>query len=255
MEKSLRISLINKIKEKKEFSEIDDSVVDEFLEKVLKKYGQSYTTHELKIICSETRGLLRKVSGRFQKKINRKKGPLDTANVRRVLQTHFSTSERMNFYPKIKQIIFSYKPSSILDLGCGLNPLAIASKNVEYFASDIKKDELETVKNFFAENKINGKVFIYNLRKISDDLPAADICLIFKVLDILGEDNHSLSKKILKAVKCKIFIVSFAIRKLSGKKMLFPERKWFERILKEFGWPFEKIYSENEVFYVFKKSG
>ncbi len=251
MNESTKIALVKKIKEKPELSGIGDSVVLDNLEQTLRKYPNSITESDFKLLISETRSLLRKISGRFQK-TSKKKFP--TENYKDLLQTHSSTSERLAFYPELKRLISSLNASTILDLGCGLNPLALASKEFKYFACDIKQDELEILNDFFKKNNVRGDVFFYDLRKISSGLPRADVCLIFKVLDILGKNNHLLARKILQEVKCRTFLVSFSTKKLSGKPMRFPERKWFERILSDLSLPFKKIYSENEVFYLISSS-
>jgi hypothetical protein len=255
MNEKTKEQLIKRIKEKKELSGIDDSVVEDFLNAVLKKYNPSEKESDLKIIVSETRYLLRKISGRFQNSVKKRKEHLEKKDFNELLKTHSSTAERLRFYPKLLEIIDAEKPSSILDLGCGLNPIALASSKVAYYASDIKKDELEIIKYHFKKNKIPGKVFFYDLRKIDSTLPEADLVLIFKVFDILGENNHSLTKKIIQELKCRTIIASFATKKLSGKSMHSPERHWFEKILSELKLPYEKVYSDNEVFYKIKKSG
>ena len=169
------------------------------------------------------------------------------------MQTHTSTSERLDFYPKLKKIIYELEPNSILDLGCGLNPLTLSKKGIKYYASDIKEDELEMVKKFFKRNKIEGKTFIQDLRRDISNLPEADLCIIFKVLDVIEKKSHKFSEKILRTVKCKYFLVSFATKKLSGKSMKSPRRIWFEKILEKLNYSYKKFSSDNEIFYLCAK--
>lgn len=140
-----------------------------------------------------------------------------------------------------------------MDLACGLNPLALATSGVKYYASDIKEDELILIKKYFEKNKIKGKTFIYDIRKIKQDLPKADLCLLFKVLDIIEKKGHKLAEKILKTVECKTILVSFPTKKLSGRPMRHPERKWLEKLLNRLNYPFKIFRSENEIFYLIKK--
>ena len=182
---------------------------------------------------------------------SRTKGSAINGNVyiEDLLKTHSSTSERLDFYPVLKKKILDLKIKSILDLGCGLNPLVLSSKNVEYFASDINERELSIIKEYFKKNKINGKTFVYDLRNISNDLPKTDLALLLKVLDVVSKNDRKLSEKIILSIKSKYSIVSFSIKKISGQRMNFPERKWFEKILLRNKFKFEKLYSKNEVFY------
>ena len=110
------------------------------------------------------------------------------------------------------------------------------------------------INSFFEKNKISGKTFVYDLRKIKDGLPKADLCLLFKVLDVIEDKKHKISREILQKVPCKKILVSFSTKKLSGKPMNYPKRKWFERLLQRLNYKFEKFSSDNEVFYLIDKS-
>jgi len=243
-------SLIKKIKQKKELSGLADSVVKETLQSYLKKHNISLTktTHYTKkILVKEIRAQLRKLTGRFQKGIKNK----ENLPYKELLKTHSSTAERIDFYPKLKRRISKINPKTILDLGCGLNPIALASKKTKYYASDIKEDELKIIKKFFKEKNIKGKTFIQDLRNPPKKFPKADICLILKVFDILEENKKKriiLTQKILKALDCKTILVSFPTKKLSGKKMNNPKRIWFENIL--INKKFKTFASDNEIFYL-----
>ncbi|MEI6849641.1 MAG: hypothetical protein WCK29_01255, partial [archaeon] len=177
-------------------------------------------------------------------------------SIEELLETHNSTKERLADYPIIKDLILKLNPKSILDLGCGLNPLALLDtiKNMEYYASDINENDLELINKYFRLNNIKGKAFVYDLRTIgSEKLPCADLCIIFKVLDIIEKKGHRLAEKILSSVDSKQFLVSFATRKLSNKPMNRPKRGWFEYLLKRLNYSFEILELGNEVIYIIKK--
>jgi SAM-dependent methyltransferase len=250
--------LIKKIKEKPELSGLSDSVVLKNLESYLSKYKitlDSLSPSQIKILVKEIRSELRKLTGRFQKSLKKRKFD-STADFEEILKTHTSTAERLDFYPELKKRIIKLNPKSILDLGCGLNPLALADKKAMYYASDIKEDEIEIIKEFFKKNKIKGRAFIHDLRNTGEQLPKADLCLIFKVLDIVDKKNHATARKILENVNCKKFLISFSTKKISGRPMTHPQRIWFEKTLKNLNYPFEKFSSKNEIFYLaYKKSG
>jgi hypothetical protein len=139
-------------------------------------------------------------------------------------------------------------------LGCGLNPLALASPEAVYYASDINAEELSLIREFFRKNGIKGDVFSCDLRKIENcSLPEADICLIFKVLDILDDKRHKISESIIRKVRSNFLLISFSTKTLSGKPMKCPRRFWFERLAKKLGFSFEIIGSKNENFYLLKR--
>jgi len=60
-----------------------------------------------------------------------------------------------------------------------------------------------------------------------------DLCLIFKVLDIIEKKTHKNAEKILKAINAKRMIISFSTRTLSGKPMEYPRRLWAEKLFCE----------------------
>jgi len=249
------ISLIKEIKKKKELSDIADSIVKQAIQNYLLKHHielKETTPSDKKIILKEVRADLRLFSGRFQKNTKNRLQLLNQNKIKELLKTHASTSERLPYYQTLKAKINSLKISSILDLGCGLNPIAIANPNLEYYASDIKEDELSLIKRYFKKNKIKGKVFICDLTKSFNNFPKTDLTIIFKVLDILPS-NHSLSENLLNSIKSKYILVSFSTKKLSGKPMNFPQRLWFERILRKNAFSFDKFQSQNEIFYLITK--
>lgn len=249
-----KTELIKIIKQKKELSGISDSIILETLEKYLSKNKinpASLKKPQLKIIIKEIRADLRISVGQFQKSLKNKSTLLKKGKIEELLQTHTSTSERLSFYPKLKKIISTLNIKSILDIGCGLNPIALAEPDIIYYASEINEENLKLINDFFKKNKIKGKTFVYDLRKPSHNLPRADLCLIMKVLDLIERKK---TQAILRKINCKYFLISFSTRKLSGKSMTHPKRNWFERILNELDYPFKIIQSENEIFYLINKA-
>ncbi|MBI2452532.1 hypothetical protein HYV50_05685 [Candidatus Pacearchaeota archaeon] len=252
--------LIKKIKEKRELKGISDGVVEELIDNYVFKYKidfEKIREKEMKIIVKDIRAELRNYVGRFQKSLKDRIKMLENGNIWGMLKTHSSTAERLDFYPKLRRKIREMKVKSILDMGCGLNPVALAEKGIKYYACDINLDDLEIVERFFEKEKINGRVFICDVRDIKDNLPVGDLCFLLKVLDIIEKNKKKkieITKKIFEKVKCKKFLISFSTKKLSGKMMNRPDRIWFEKLLMDLGLKFEKFESENEVFYLVEKS-
>lgn len=252
-----KLLIIDKIKQKSELSDLDESLILDTLDDYLKKYKielKNLKKSEIKIITKEIRAQLRLYVGRFQKGKKKRKILLEQNKINELLETHTSTSERISFYPKLKKEIQSLNVNSILDLACGLNPLALANPKIKYFASDIKKEELELIKIYFKKNKIQGKVFTYNLRRPIGELPKTDLCLIFKVLDIIETKNHKIANTIIKKLKCKYILISFSTKTISGKPMSHPRRLWLEKLLKNQNLSFKTFSSENEIFYLVNKT-
>ncbi|MBM3233387.1 hypothetical protein FJZ18_04445 [Candidatus Pacearchaeota archaeon] len=250
----IRAILLEEVKKKNEFSTLPDTLILETVEKVLKKFPKvEITPHQIKILVKEIRALLHRSTGMFQKgKTGKKrKGVLDAQEL---LKTHLSTYERTDFYQLIKEKIKSLGIKSILDIGCGLNPLALASPELLYNACDIRQDEIDIINNYFKSHGIEGHAFVFDIRKFNSDLPKADLCLLWKIIEIVGGDTHRLTRSLLNGLDCKYIIVSFSTVTLSGKNMRRKRRTWFEKIVLEENLAFDIFETTNEIFYIIKKA-
>ena len=132
-------------------------------------------------------------------------------------------------------------------------------KKLNYYAYDIDEEDIKFLNEYFQIMKtqgLNGKASILDVKdKIqTSKLPPSDIIFLFKVIDIINqsEKNYKASEELIKNLikKSKYIIVSFATKTITRKKMNYPNRKWFELMLKRNNLDFKKINISNEVFYV-----
>ena len=243
--------IIQEIKKKEELKNLEESFIKERINDYLKKHSINLETLDersssYKDLFKTVRKKCFDVYGLFKQKSK------DT------LQEHISSKERLEFYPKIYQDIFSItgKPKTILDLGCGLNPLSY--KHLEckptYYASELSKEDCKVIEYFFKENKIKGECFAFDL--LSEDyskLPEADICFLFKVLESLESVKKNISKEILQKINAKWIIVSFSKKSITGRPIKKKGRSWLMRMLKELGYEYQILDIGEEIFYVIKK--
>jgi len=259
--------LVSDVKAKKELSGIDSSLaraemlkiishsrkITEFLSSA-KDPEKIRKSGKYREIIKKTRAVLRKSAGVFIK-------THQLHDFKRALLKHESTKERMQIYPELYRRIFHITgiPKSILDLGCGLNPLSYGflGAKPEYYAVDISSDIVNFANDFFAKNKISGKAEIMNLREIKNKklaLPKSGICFMFKLLDSIEmEKGHRLAEKLIKSVSCSWIAASFSTKTLSGKRMRHPYRGWIEQLCRRLGYFYEIIEFENEIFYLIRK--
>lgn len=245
------------VKQKKELAGISKEVVLESITSYLKKMNLSsekiikMSEKERKLIVKEIRMNLRLLHGRFNHSGKKRSKLVEEENYQGLLMTHTSTKERLDYYEDIKRLISSLDITSILDLGCGLNPIALSDKKYSYYYLDINEEELSIVDDYFKKNNFKGNSIVSDIRKVNvERLPHADLCIIFKVLDILKNDKYNVTRNIFKNISCKYFLVSFATKTLSGKKMNNKNRFWFESIIKEFNYKYELKEFDNEVIYL-----
>ncbi len=240
--------LLERIKEKKPLDRLDDSIVldriNKFLDKnkkLLKKIDfKNGRNANFKLVMKNVRDELNKRYGQFwSNKIS--------------LEGHKSSMERLNFYTDLYKKIFKItgKPGSILDISSGLNPLSISLMNFngKYICTEINSRDCDLLNEWFKKNKINGKAIQIDITK-TFDFPKAELVFLFKVFDSVEENGHKLAENILKNLKCKYAIVSFATIAINGKKMNFPSRGWIERLLDRLNLKYNKIEFSNEIFYI-----
>ncbi len=248
--------LIKEIKHKPELKDLPDSLVEKTLNEYLLKHkiSLSNSIKERKIIIKEIRAELRRYAGQYVSKsgIKKREELIKEGRFSDILNQHASTRERSIDYEEIKSIIKNLNLKSILDLGCGLNPLAIASPETKYYAYDIKEEDLNIVREFFKKEGIKGEVHNKDIR-LTENFPKVDLCIIFKVLDILGDNRNETTRRLLTTIQSNFFLISFATRTLSGKPMNSPYRRWFEKILNELKYPYEVKRMKQEVVYIISK--
>jgi 16S rRNA (guanine(1405)-N(7))-methyltransferase len=269
--------LLSSIKKSKKYSSISDDLIKEEIEKYFKinpkqkEYLKNEKSKKYKDIIKKIKNRLHLAHGSFQKDKGKREvylkkiyGINDYDNHDEILSTSVSAKERLKEYQKIYKKIFNItgKPKKIVDLGCGLNPISypyMGLNGINYYVYDIDQEDCDFLNKYFLLMKgythLKARAFISNLKKISEikKIPKADICFMFKFLDVIEEKGHKLSEAIIKSINCKYIVVSFPTRTISGKNMKHPYRGWIEKMLERISLEYEKFSIDNEIFYIIKK--
>jgi 16S rRNA (guanine(1405)-N(7))-methyltransferase len=279
--KANKIRLLAKeVVAKKELSNLNEEFVvekiNEYLEKhrelseklEQKQYKQFKRSKEHEITIKKIRAGLREIYGvfilenytkRHELLEELRKNPslknLEAHN--RILELHQSSKERLPYYGFVYKKIFEITgiPKRIVDLACGLNPISYPYLGCkpEYLGCDLAEKDLEFIKEYFAIMGIKGSVKKVDLTKNNAGkiVKGTDIVFLFKTLDSLESIKWNISQELLKRLKAKFVVVSFATKSLGGKKAIRKERRaWFERLVKEQKYAFESFEIPGEVFYV-----
>lgn len=224
--------LIEKVKEKREFSELPESIIRRALE---------LNNSEIK----QTRAFLRKYFGVFlTNKILKGKG-----NSEEVLGNHISSKKRD--YEKLYLEFFSGVDDvgSIIDLGCGVNGfsypyLGLFFENVRYVGVEASGQIVRNTNSFFREKSFeNAKVLCHDLfdRDFIKDLLIREVnfkprvVFLFQVVDALENFEKDFSKKFILDLSknCERIILSFPLNSISGKNKFSVKRKWLIDFLNE----------------------
>ncbi len=276
--------LVAAVKAKKGLSTLDDAFVREKIERVLRgdatiarklesaksveQFLRSSTWDE---ILKRVRKELRAVYGVFQSGdrealLSRLHQPgADTAElIEDLLETHVSTKERVPHYATIARELaarITPAPTTIVDLGCGMNPLAdayfrAAGWRASWVASDVSEADMRFLTAAFASIGIEGNAVRIDLLSETKEVAKlkGDVTFLLKLLDSLEESKRHISYKLFDHIKTPWIVASFPTRSIGGgKRISTAGRTWFERLLtrKEAKW--ETFSVPNELFYVIRR--
>ena len=174
---------------------------------------------------------------------------------------HASTAERLpflaDFYSTSLQKLGPL--SSVLDLGCGLNPLAIPflplAEGFSYEATDVLIPLLDFLNAYFAKTGIKGKAGLLDL---SSQIPEqqADLVIMLKLIPLLDQIDKSIAPRLLQGLKAKTMLVSFPLKSLGGrgKGMLGTYQKRFEGLSSGLDAEIEEYRFPNELVYLIRKA-
>ena len=276
--------LLRDIKNKKELRQVSDTFVRAELSLYLQQHPQQATqlaahfhprSAPYRQVLKGVRTRLRRVYGVFhttkESRLRRElfiqwKEKPAVSLLEKILKTHTSPRERMPFARQFYQKLFFLvgKPTSILDLGCGIHPLALPGmglSSVRYFAYDLGEEEVGLLQEFFAvlqaqNPRILGKAEIQDVLRGVRNLPEADLCFLLKMTDVLDRGKgHKATERVVQEVRAKAVVISFPTLTLSGQPMRFPRRRWIELMCQRLGYAYEILHYPAEIFYVVRKAG
>jgi len=230
--------LIEEVKQKKEFRELPDSLIEKVLllnkndvkktRAVLRKYFTVFITNKL-------------VGGKL--------------SYGEILKKHLSTQER-DYGSLYKRILGD--EDCIIDLGAGVNGLSVGRIRKKYIAVEAIKYYADLMNKFFSENSVNGAAVwgdLFDLDKIikivkSEKRPAV---WMFNIIDAL-ELEKGFSKKMILAISsyAEKIVLSFPTRSLKKKRKFSASRQWLLDFIRDNFEVSDNFASDSERFLVIK---
>ncbi|MGZ8563000.1 MAG: 16S rRNA methyltransferase [Candidatus Limnocylindria bacterium] len=137
------------------------------------------------------------------------------------MRAHASTRERAPyldaFYAPIWDVTGT--PGSLLDLGCGLNPLTLPWMGIghaTYLAIDVDAGTLQVARGFL---EFVGQPHAAEVRDLVADVPpeTADTALLLKLVTTLDRQDPDAATRLLRGLRVDHAVVSFAARSLGGR--------------------------------------
>jgi 16S rRNA (guanine(1405)-N(7))-methyltransferase len=138
------------------------------------------------------------------------------------MKEHASTLERLPFLKEFYLVCLkSIAPvHSILDLGCGVNPLTLPwmplAVDPMYLGMDIFNDMTEFDQRFLRHVHVRGRVFC---KDFLNQLPRQQyqLALVLKVIPLIEQISKTASRPWLESIPAENLLVSFPKYSLSGK--------------------------------------
>ncbi len=141
----------------------------------------------------------------------------------RVMASHASTAERTPFLERFFDPIWTAAggaPASLLDLGCGLGPLALPWMGLDRAAPitavDVDGNALATVETFLALVGQPHRIEERDLADATVDAPA-DVALLLKLVTTLDRQDPAAAARLLRGLRTRHAVISFTRRSLGGR--------------------------------------
>jgi 16S rRNA (guanine(1405)-N(7))-methyltransferase len=176
---------------------------------------------------------------------------------REVMGKHTSTRERLPILEQFYETIFDQLPqiTSVLDVACGLNPLAIPwmplQPGTEYYACDIYADMIAFIQAFSDMMPVQGLAKVCD---ISAEPPSqkVDLALVLKTIPCLEQIDKHAGERLLDGLQAKYLLVTFPAKSLGGrdKGMLENYEARFNQLSEGRGWQIQRFVFETELAFL-----
>lgn len=178
----------------------------------------------------------------------------------RVMKTHASTRERLPILTDFYSTVFAALPPihSVLDLACGLNPLAIPwmplAEGATYQACDIYTDLVDFLDKVISHLGLAGGTCLCDL---SEHIPgqAVQLALVLKTLPVLEQLDKNLPARLLEELNAEFILVSYPGHSLGGrsKGMTANYAARFESLTGDKGWQIQRVDFPGELAFLICK--
>jgi 16S rRNA (guanine(1405)-N(7))-methyltransferase len=176
------------------------------------------------------------------------------------MRHHASTRERLGiletFYTTTLAAIGPVR--SVLDVACGLNPLALPwmplAVGPTYYACDIYADMVEFLNGFFAIAGVAGQAQVCDLIAGPPSVQV-DLVLVLKALPPLEQIDRDAGRRLLRALDARHLLVSFPAQSLGGrgKGMVEHYEQRFRALVDAEGWAVERFVFPTELAFLVAK--
>ena len=174
-----------------------------------------------------------------------------------LMEHHSSTRERLPLLDEFYTPLLAGLPPihRVLDIGCGLHPLALPwmglPADVEYIALDIYEDMAAFLNEFFALLPVRGRAEACDvLRSLPEQ--RVDLAFLLKTLACLEHVDREAGRRLLESVPADVLVVSFPAQSLTGRRGKGMEVNYeahFQELVTEKDWQIERFEFATELVF------
>jgi 16S rRNA (guanine(1405)-N(7))-methyltransferase len=177
------------------------------------------------------------------------------ATCRDLMVAHLSTRERLPILEEFYREIFHVtgKPRSILDIACGLNPLAFPWMDLEppidFYAYDIHEPRIAFLNQYFA---LQGLPQLARVQDVAHHFPqeTADVALFLKEMPRFERNYHGRGRPLLQALRVRHIIISFpTISTHGGRNLTDRYRHFLHQLIDGLGWGVTELLFAGELVF------
>jgi 16S rRNA (guanine(1405)-N(7))-methyltransferase len=175
------------------------------------------------------------------------------------MRHHASTKERFSILDQFYATVLADLPPihSVLDIACGLNPLAIPwmglADGAKYYAYDIYEDMIAFLRAFMALTPVDGQAVACDVLR-SRSWPKVDLALVLKSIPCLEQIDKAAGAKLLDAIDADYLLVSFPVHSLGGRDKGMPANyeARFHELAEGKDWTIERFAFATELAFLAK---
>jgi 16S rRNA (guanine(1405)-N(7))-methyltransferase len=176
------------------------------------------------------------------------------------MAVHASTRERLPHLDEFYGAIFERidQPSSIRDLACGLNPLAVRwmplAGEVTYHASDIDARQIEFLDAALTTLGVEHRTEVLDLMTAPLSDPV-DLTLLLKTVPCMERQEANAGWSLIERVNSPTVVVTFPTKSLGqrSKGMFQTYTAAFEEHVRGRPWTYDRLEIPNELIYLVRK--
>ncbi len=183
------------------------------------------------------------------------------AACRDLMYTHLSTRERLPILETFYRDIFAVTgpPRRLLDIACGLNPLAfpwmgLPAAGTDFIAYDIHEPRVDFLNHYFI---LQGLPPLAYVKDVAVGAPAerGDVALFLKEMPRFERNYSGHGRALLDAIDARWLVVSFpTISTHGGRNLTNRYRDFFHQIIDGSGWAVTELLFDTELVFCTEKT-